>query len=90
MRSTVTASIELPRRSKAPGDMVYVPAGSFLFGSDDGDDLRRGFLNAAPIHEVTTKAYWIARHEVTFADYLRYLDDLPADDGAANAPRGDQ
>ena len=69
------ATISLPTR--APSGMVYVPAGSFLFGSDDGDDLRRGFLNAAPLHEVATPPYWIARHEVTFADWIAYLDELP-------------
>ncbi len=78
------ATIALP--AVAPSGMVYIPAGAFLFGSDDGDDLRRGFLNAAPLHEVVTPAYWIARHEVTFADWITYLDELPPDERKRRIP----
>lgn len=78
------ATFTLP--ASAPSGMVYVPAGSFLFGSDDGDDLRRGFLNAAPLHEVVTPAYWIARHEVTFADWIAYLDELAPDERKRRIP----
>ncbi len=78
------ATIALP--AVAPSGMVYIPAGSFLFGSDDGDDLRRGFLNAAPLHEVVTPAYWIARHEVTFADWIAYLDELSPDERKRRIP----
>lgn len=81
---TVRQTIELP--AKAPPNMVFIPAGRFLFGSDDSDDLRRGFLNAAPMHEVSTPAYWIARTETTFGDWIAYLDELPADERKRRIP----
>ncbi|MEO7734171.1 MAG: protein kinase, partial [Kofleriaceae bacterium] len=60
----------------APAGMIYVPAGRFLFGSTDSTDLRRGFLNAAPTHEVETAAYFIARNEITFGQWIEFLDEL--------------
>ena len=77
---------ELPALAGAPPDMVYVPPGRFLFGSADGDDLRRGFYSAAPLHEVTTAGYFIARHEVTFAEWIAFLDELPADERSRRTP----
>jgi len=66
--------------------MVYVPPGRFLFGSADGSDLRRGFLNEPPIHEVTTPGYLIARHEVTYGEWIEFLDDLPSDERKRRVP----
>jgi len=47
----LTVSIDLPALASAPRGMIYVPAGRFLFGSEDRSDARRGFLSAAPLHE---------------------------------------
>ncbi len=44
-------------------EQVFVPAGSFPMGSDDGDDDER------PVHEVTLDAFWIDRTEVTNAQF---------------------
>jgi formylglycine-generating enzyme required for sulfatase activity len=66
--------------------MIYVPAGRFLFGSADSTDLRQGFLNAAPIHEVTTGAYYIGRHEVTFGEWIEFLDELAPDERRLRSP----
>jgi serine/threonine protein kinase/formylglycine-generating enzyme required for sulfatase activity len=83
---TSRVTLALPPIQRVPRGMVYVPAGTFLFGSDDNDDLRRSFLNAAPLHEVRTPAYWIAQHEVTFAEWIEYLDELPADERKLRTP----
>jgi formylglycine-generating enzyme required for sulfatase activity len=45
--------------------MVHVPAGPFLFGSDDGDADER------PRRRMSTSAFEIDRTEVTRADYAR-------------------
>ena len=45
--------------------MVHVPAGPFLFGSDDGDADER------PRRRLSTSAFEIDRTEVTRADYAR-------------------
>ncbi len=42
---------------------VFVPAGSFLMGSEDGNDDER------PVHEVTLDAFWLDRTEVTNAQF---------------------
>ena len=78
--------ITLPALSEAPEGFVYVPAGTFLQGSADDEGLRRFFLAAPPIHERATEAYWIARHEVTFADWLAFLEALPPEARARHTP----
>lgn len=54
--------------------MVYVPAGEFAMGSDDGD-------NEQPIHTVYLDGYWIDRTEVTNGMY-----DLCVQEGACVQP----
>jgi eukaryotic-like serine/threonine-protein kinase len=44
---------------------VYVPAGEFQMGSNDGND------NAKPVHTVFLDAFWIDRTEVTNAQYAK-------------------
>jgi formylglycine-generating enzyme required for sulfatase activity len=67
--------------------MIYVPPGRFLFGLDGSDDARLLF-NAAPVHEIAIPGYFIGRHEVTFAEWITYLDDLPPDERHARMPNG--
>lgn len=70
-------SIDLPETSAVPQGFLYIPPGRFLFGSSSDEAVRRQFLSAPPIHEVTTGAFLIARYETTYADWLRYLAELP-------------
>jgi len=83
---TVRQRIVLPSASAAPPGMLYVPPGRFLFGSADTTDLRRGFLNAAPLHEVRTAGYYIARYETTFGQWIEFLAELPADERDRRSP----
>ncbi|MGH9885720.1 MAG: SUMF1/EgtB/PvdO family nonheme iron enzyme, partial [bacterium] len=71
---------------KVPAGYIYVPAGRFLYGSDDDDRLRTGFLSAQPMHQVSTGSYIIARHEVTFADWIEFLEALDADQRRLRTP----
>jgi len=48
-------------------EMVFVPAGEFLMGSD------RGRPNEAPLHKVYLPAFYIDRHEVTNREYHRFV-----------------
>ncbi len=48
--------------------MVYVPAGAFQMGSEDGNS------DEKPVHTVTLDAFWIDRTEVTNAQYKRCVD----------------
>jgi formylglycine-generating enzyme required for sulfatase activity len=50
-------------------EMVYIPAGTFLMGSEDGEE------DEQPIHEVHLDAYWIDRTEVTNAMFAAFLNE---------------
>jgi hypothetical protein len=49
----------------------YVPAGPFLMGDDDSDE-----IDEKPAHEVDLDAYYVGKYPVTNADYKRYKDDV--------------
>lgn len=77
----------LPLATSIPAGFVYVPAGSYLYGSDDDEALRRTFLRAQPMHEVETDAYLIARTEVTFGQWIEYLRSLSGAERETRKPR---
>ncbi|WP_437991907.1 nSTAND1 domain-containing NTPase [Sorangium sp. So ce145] len=79
-------SLRLLPEERVPPGFVHVPAGRFLFGADGDDELRRVFFEAAPIHPVETGEYLIARHEITYEDYLPYLRALSPAERQARLP----
>jgi formylglycine-generating enzyme required for sulfatase activity len=80
-----TLDVTMPSVTEVPPDFAYVPAGRFWFG--DGDErLRTGFLDTVPIHRRTTGAYLIARHETTYAEWISFLEALPAAERASHVP----
>lgn len=59
---------KLSVNNKDQAEMVYIPAGNFLMGSDPGKDPY--FWGAeSPSHKVSLNGYWIYRYEVTNAMY---------------------
>lgn len=50
------------------GKMVYVPAGEFTMGSDEG------FSDQQPVHTVYLDSYYVGKYEVTNAEYAAYLN----------------
>ena len=76
--------IELPPAGQVPAGFVLVPAGRTLTGSAGDEDLRRAFFNASPLHPIELGAYLIATREVTFADWIAFLE---AQDPAERARR---
>lgn len=49
------------------GKMVWVPAGEFMMGSNDGG------TDEQPVHRVRiTKGFWLGKYEVTIAQWLHY------------------
>ena len=52
-------------REKDGMEMVRVPAGEFIMGSNDGDDER-------PVHKVYLDEYYIDKFEVTVAQFKRF------------------
>ena len=82
-------SLDRPPPPRQPG-VIYIPAGRFLFGSAAPDDQRRDFFHTAPLHARETGAFWIARRETTFGDYIRFLEALPPAERDAHRPRIDK
>ncbi|SEL32468.1 Serine/threonine protein kinase [Stigmatella aurantiaca] len=82
---TRALALEVPPAEAVPEGFIYVPPGRFLQGSAD-EGLRRTFFNTVPLHEVETKGFLIARHEVTFADWMAFLEALPTDERARRLP----
>lgn len=53
-------------QAEPPEGMVYVPAGSFIMGSEYGDPDER------PVHIASTKAFFIDKYEVSYAEFARF------------------
>ncbi|MEJ2231092.1 MAG: formylglycine-generating enzyme family protein [Nitrospirales bacterium] len=68
------SSVLQPSRSiesQEPGtgeDMVEIPAGEFILGSNQG-----GF-NEKPAHAAYLGTYWIDRYEVTYQQYMEFVE----------------
>lgn len=84
-RAPVAIDLDLPRVGAVPDGFVYVPPGRGFVGSDR--EGLRAITDALPLHEVDTAGYLIARTETTVADWIAFLDALPADQRAARRPR---
>lgn len=81
-------ALVLPPTSAVPPGYLYVPPGEFLYGSDEDEDLRRGFFNTQPLFPRRTGAYLIGRTEVTFGEWIEFLRALPAEERRARLPHG--
>lgn len=68
IRGNATNSNEDVRSATSPPPgMVYVPGGAFMMGEDSGDEYQR------PAHRVAVKPFFIDVHEVTCAEYARFI-----------------
>jgi formylglycine-generating enzyme required for sulfatase activity len=63
------ARITVDDSAGVPGQMVYIPAGSFLMGSPDGV----GHSDERPQHWVYLSGYSIGKYEVTRGEYARFI-----------------
>lgn len=48
--------------------MVHIPAGTFQMGTDDP-----AFPDAHPVHKVTVNEFWMDEHEVTNAEFEKFV-----------------
>lgn len=63
------ADLPSPAPSPAPdADMVWVPEGTFLMGSD------RHYAEEAPAHPVYVSGFWMDRHTVTHMQFQRFVE----------------
>src|SRR4249919_1377798 len=56
-----------PAPGPAPKDMVWVPGGTFRMGSEDW------YQEERPVHSVSVDGFWMDDHQVTVADYRRFV-----------------
>lgn len=81
--ATATFAQEAPSAPTPPEGMVYVPAGKFPMGTDQGDGTDDNQANNTPLvnndarpqHSVTTKAFFLDKTEVTNAQYKNFCDE---------------
>lgn len=76
---TATSNIEAPpnlRTTEPPNpidpdleNMVYIEGGTFQMGSEDN------MRDERPIHEVTVDGFWMETHEVTNADFAKFVEE---------------
>jgi len=60
--------VEVRLKLRNVGDMVYVPAGEFIMGDDQGPD------DCRPAHRVYVDAFLIDKYEVTNRQYRRFME----------------
>ncbi len=53
-------------------ELIWIPAGKFLRGSPDG----KGAANERPRKEIDLDGYWIYKHPVTMAQYLKFCEAM--------------
>ena len=58
------------RRGKDKAEMVYIPEGPFIMGSDDDSAL----TGSKPAHEVYLDGFWIDKYEVTNAQFAQCVE----------------
>ncbi|MBI6116833.1 formylglycine-generating enzyme family protein [Salegentibacter maritimus] len=66
-------------------DMVAIPEGTFLMGSDPEEFGH--YKDEAPLHKVQIDPFWMSSKEITWKLYKLYLErplgDLPSEDKAS-------
>lgn len=53
-----------------PAGMVWIPGGTFQMGTTDSNRL---FADAGPIHKVSVTGFWMDAHEVTNAQFSKFV-----------------
>ncbi len=49
-------------------EMVYIPGGTFQMGS------KKGYIGEQPVHSVTVSSFYMAKYEVTVAEFEGFID----------------
>jgi formylglycine-generating enzyme required for sulfatase activity len=77
--ATLELELSPPAGSAVPDGYVYVAPGSFLYGSAADEETRRTFFSTVPLHARRTGGFIVARTEVTFTDWLAYVEAQPVE-----------
>lgn len=75
----VTTPPDGPKVPKALENFVLIPAGEFTMGLDEGkDDFTKDKkvpVDEIPAHSVKVEAFYLAKYEVTNAEYKKFIED---------------
>ena len=63
----MTQRVPTDTRRPPPKDMVWVPGGTFLMGSEDF------YPEERPVHTVEVDGFWMDEHPVTVAEFRRFV-----------------
>jgi len=63
----IAGSVPKVIRSQDGAEMVFVPGGEFVMGTDDS------YLDARPARKVAVKGFYIDKYEVTNTQYLKFV-----------------
>ena len=85
-QGAISLRLALPASAAVPAGFVYVAPGLFRFGAATEETFRRSFLNTTPLRDIETPAYLIAKNEVTYAEWIDFLEDLPPGERHRRAP----
>ncbi|MBI1932313.1 MAG: SUMF1/EgtB/PvdO family nonheme iron enzyme [Ignavibacteriales bacterium] len=63
---------------KIPGtsinfEMIAIPSGKFLFGTDDQEEIKKD--NEIPANEVSLSKFWIGKTEITWNEYITFMKE---------------
>jgi formylglycine-generating enzyme required for sulfatase activity len=84
--ATVELQLTPPLAADVPEGYAYVAPGWFQYGSAADEDTRRNFFATVPLHRRHTDGFLIERTEVTFGDWLAYVDAHPEAERAGLTP----
>jgi formylglycine-generating enzyme required for sulfatase activity len=82
---TVKDTVVIP--ATVPDGFVYIPPARVLIGSTAEEGHRRDFQHAPPLHERRVGGFFIAKTELTYDDWIRWLETLPASEFERRTPR---
>lgn len=83
-RQLSTSTRSAPRRRPPFEDMVWIPGGTFIMGSNDH------YPEEAPAHSVTVEGFWMDRYAVTNARFSRFVEETNYVTSAERAPNPEQ
>jgi sulfatase modifying factor 1 len=63
----MTLAEPMPPTTTSTKDMAWIPGGAFLMGSD------QHYPEERPVHEVAVDGFWIDLHQVTVAEFRRFV-----------------
>ena len=66
--TTGTSAGDAVREAAAPANMVWIPGGEFVMGSDEH------YPEEAPTHRVVVRGFWMDTHTVTNREFQRFVD----------------